>query len=321
MVIVALTLPAMMAFAGLAIDGSRAYDERRQMQNAADAASLAGTRKFNDWLVNPQSVNVADVDTVVRAIAAENGADPTQVQCNWIAKGDPTLPGAELGPCNDTGQALLASGVRVRTGSTEETYFIRVTGAVDFTAGAKATSQVQRLTTLGQGVPFLVCSEFQAGDGLPDGNLLAQDAAGVWTIRPDAFGRTIDIHGPQISDCGLGSSFKGVADDSANVAAVIPGIWESQTGVRAGQVRQDLGGMGGCDATDDLDGCRLLLPICPTKVSGGLLCTQMGLFQIHRTASNRHTGTLLRETVVLNEGIGGDLPIGQNEARLIRLVD
>jgi hypothetical protein len=53
---------------------------------------------------------------------------------------------------------------------------------------------------------------------------------------------------------------------------------------------------------------------------GRLNCTQMGLFEIHGD-SNSHTGTLLQETVTLNDGEGGDMPLGQNEARVIRLVD
>jgi hypothetical protein len=333
MVVVALTLPALMAFAGLAIDGSRAYDERRQMQNAADASALAGTRKFNDWLMNPESVNVADVDVVVREVALENGADPARVRCNWIARGDPALPTAQLGSCSDTGQAPFASGVRVRTGATQETFFIQIVGSTDFTAEATATAQVQRLVRFGQGVPFLICSQYEAiaGEEQAAADLLDQDAAGVWSIKPEAFGQTINLHGPQMNDCGLqGNNFKGVADDSGNAGAAIPGSWVPDPGTQAGPVRQSLGGMGGCDATDNLDGCVLLLPICPSSNGGNLnnsggdgrlYCTQMGLFEIHSSGANMHTGTLLQETVILPDGIGGDLPIGQSEARVVRLVD
>jgi hypothetical protein len=333
LIIVALAIPAVVGFAGLAVDGSRAYDERRQMQNAADASALAGTRKFNDWLMNPESVNVADVNTVVREVAVENGADPAQLQCNWIAKGDPTLVSAELGPCSDTGQASLASGVRVRTASTQDTFFIRSQGADDFTAGAKATAQVQRLIRFGQGVPFLICSQYDAipGEEQAAADLLDQDAAGVWSIKPEAFGQTINLHGSQMNDCGLqGNNFKGVAEVGENDGASIPGNWVPDPGTQAGPVRQDLGGMGGCNATNDLEGCVLLLPICPSSNGGNLnngggdgrlYCTQMGLFQIHQTGANEHTGTLIQGTIILPDGIGGDLPVGQNEARVVRLVD
>ena len=44
LVIVALGLTVLIAMAGLIIDGGMALSNRRQVQNAADAASLAGTR-------------------------------------------------------------------------------------------------------------------------------------------------------------------------------------------------------------------------------------------------------------------------------------
>lgn len=331
--IVALAMPGLIAFAGLAIDGSRAFDERRQMQNSADAAALGGTRKFNEWLMNPESVNVADVNLVVREIAVENGADPARVECNWIAKGDPRLAGAELGPCSDVSQARLASGVRVRTTATRETYFIRNQGSANFTASAQATAQVQRLIRFGQGVPFLICSQYDAipGEEQAAADLLDQDAAGVWSIKPEAFGQTINLHGPQMNDCGLqGNNFKGVADEDGNGGASIPGNWVPDPGTQAGPTRQNLGSLGGCNAEGNLDGCVLLLPICPSSNGGNLnnsggdgrlYCTQMGLFRIRQSGANRHTGTLLQDTVVLPDGIGGDLPVGQNEARVVRLVD
>ena len=44
LVILAFALIALAAFAGLAIDGGRAYSARRQAQNTADATAMAGTR-------------------------------------------------------------------------------------------------------------------------------------------------------------------------------------------------------------------------------------------------------------------------------------
>jgi len=345
MVIIALALPALMGFAGLAIDGSRAFDERRQMQNAADASALAGARKFNDWLMNPEKTSGAgtqasEVDEVVRAVAAENGADPALVQCSWMANGNATWAGAELGPCSVTYHATNASGVRVRTSASRKTVFIRAVGKDNFTASAQATAQVQRLTQFGQGVPFLVCSDYHSevdGSGVevetaaPD--LLDQDAAGVWSIKPEALasGARIKLHGSQINDCGLqGNNFKGVAYGPGNENAVVPGDWVPDPGTQAGPVRQDLGGIGGCDATDALDGCVLMLPICnksngESLSSGGgaarLTCPLMGMFRIYQTGANSHSGVLIQETLILSEGQGGDLPAGMNEARVIRLVD
>lgn len=332
MVIVALTLPALVAFAGLAIDGSRAFDERRQMQNSADAAALGGARQFNEWLLNKTNEKATAVDTVVREIAEENGADPGKVECVWIRRGNPKAANAELGPCSDISWVHQASGVRVRVESSQDTLFIQSVGADNFTAGAQATAQVQRLINFGQDVPFLICSQYRATDGEQAAiDLLDQDGAGVWSIKPEAYGETIALHGPQMNDCGLqGNNFKGVADSDDNTAAPLPGHWVPDPGTQAGPVRQNLGTIGGCNATDNLDGCVLLLPICPSSNGGNLnngggdgrlYCTQMGLFEIENTGANKHTGTLLQATPVVTDGEGGDLPTSQNEARLIRLVD
>ena len=44
MVVVAVTITALLAVAALAIDGGRLFTARRQTQNAADAAALAGAQ-------------------------------------------------------------------------------------------------------------------------------------------------------------------------------------------------------------------------------------------------------------------------------------
>ncbi|MBI3923649.1 MAG: Tad domain-containing protein, partial [Armatimonadetes bacterium] len=44
LVVIAFSLIVTLLFAGLAIDGSNAYQQRRRMQNAADAGAMAGAR-------------------------------------------------------------------------------------------------------------------------------------------------------------------------------------------------------------------------------------------------------------------------------------
>ena len=63
LVIVALGLTVLIAMAGLIIDGGMALSNRRQVQNAADAASLAGTR-------------VLGLDLKWRAVNAGNPSPP-----------------------------------------------------------------------------------------------------------------------------------------------------------------------------------------------------------------------------------------------------
>ena len=63
LVIVALGLTVLIAMAGLIIDGGMALSNRRQVQNAADAAALAGTR-------------VLGLDLKWRAVNAGNPSPP-----------------------------------------------------------------------------------------------------------------------------------------------------------------------------------------------------------------------------------------------------
>jgi hypothetical protein len=87
-VILALMMIGLLAFAALAIDGGNAYVERRRAQNAADAAALAGTRQL--WLL--QVAENAEPATLLAAInqaavsngIAQSSADGTNV--NVIAK-------------------------------------------------------------------------------------------------------------------------------------------------------------------------------------------------------------------------------------------
>ena len=51
---VALMLVVLLTFVGLAIDGGLVYAERRQMQNAADAAALAAHGNYAWAIVRPK---------------------------------------------------------------------------------------------------------------------------------------------------------------------------------------------------------------------------------------------------------------------------
>src|SRR5512145_959469 len=75
-VIMALAMIALLAFAALAIDGGNAYVERRRSQNGADAAALAGARQV--WI---NRVNLNSSETLVlseaNAAAEKNGMGDT----------------------------------------------------------------------------------------------------------------------------------------------------------------------------------------------------------------------------------------------------
>jgi Flp pilus assembly protein TadG len=69
LIFVALTLPVLLGFAALAIDGSNIYAQQRQIQTAADAAALAGAQ------ILALGSSTAEVQGAVQDLIALNGAD------------------------------------------------------------------------------------------------------------------------------------------------------------------------------------------------------------------------------------------------------
>ena len=112
-VLLALSLVAMLAASALAIDLGQAYSSRRAMQNAADAAALAGTRMLfkmrntttGAWLDLTNAVNTAAVTT-----ATDNGATASQVTCTIVRRDL-----SAIAPCSpSTGATRRASRTYVR---------------------------------------------------------------------------------------------------------------------------------------------------------------------------------------------------------------
>src|SRR5436305_14854995 len=71
-VLVALLMVAMLIIAAIALDGGQAYADHRQMQNAADAAALAGARALEQ--VRFRGGSVTEVAAQALAQATDNGA-------------------------------------------------------------------------------------------------------------------------------------------------------------------------------------------------------------------------------------------------------
>ncbi len=107
-----LVITILLLFSGLAIDGSMAYLDRRQMQTAADAASIAGTRA----LALKQSATI--VDSEIQAMASTNSADSALWQT-----------------INDN------RGVRVAVSNMFEAAFAPLFGFDTITVGAAAATQ------------------------------------------------------------------------------------------------------------------------------------------------------------------------------------
>ena len=89
LVIIVLAMFGLIGMTGLAIDGSRAYSDRRQAQNAADTAALAAALAY---------VRTPDEDwtAVGYARAASNGYDDNETT-NFVDVHHPPIEGAYAG--------------------------------------------------------------------------------------------------------------------------------------------------------------------------------------------------------------------------------
>jgi len=204
LVMFALMVTVFAGMLGLAIDVGYAYSQRRTVQNAADAAAMAGARMVANWTsANPTSAQTeaqtfATMDT--NRIASTN---QTLQSCEYV-----NYAGNSQGACSATVPAN-ATGVRVVVEETHSTWFIQVIpGAADtVTTSAAATAHVEEFNGATAG-PIIVCgksTKLRSG-----GSFSILDASNQ--INPAAYNKEYEIHGPGIEDCGAqGNSFKGSA--------------------------------------------------------------------------------------------------------------
>lgn len=127
MVYMALTLVILLGMAGVALDGSNAYAQRRRMQTAADAAAAAGTRLL------ALDETSAGIDAEVQKIATTNGA----TSANWTYTDD-------------------GKGVNVTVEHEVDTYFAKVMGYDSLTVTAVAQAGYAPITAVGNLTPLAI---------------------------------------------------------------------------------------------------------------------------------------------------------------------
>ena len=142
-VLFAAFLTLIVAFAGLVIDGGWGLAQRRDAQNAADFAALAGARivahKVAGDALNGNDGNVRQA--ILNSVAATGGT---------VRFGNPDGPayvnsaGATLGYVGSVSGGVIPAGtvgVRVGVSRTWQTFFIRAIGIGSASAGAVATAR------------------------------------------------------------------------------------------------------------------------------------------------------------------------------------
>jgi Flp pilus assembly protein TadG len=325
---VAMSLIAMLAVAGLVVDGGSALAARRQVQNAADSAALAGTNALQEYREdNAKPTN--SIFLAAQGAAFDNNAESTGFSCLLVLYNVST--GAETGtqPCPETTGGSIPSnafGVRVATERTEGTFFMRALGSESYTARSDAAANLQK-ATLGN-APFYVCATYgsETGDspdapyGPPDDpsstrpRLFLDDNL---TVNPEAVGYTYDIYGndiktPESKSCGNhSSSIRGLVDDGTYQ---MPGWWETKTGNKTGPTNVTLAG--GCNAgntqTKDIPvPCDVALPLCTHGTGGSssftAYCVAVGRFRIIKAENHDVDAVFLGKGTVLS-GFGNGIP-------------
>lgn len=339
-VLLALTLVALMAVAGLAVDGGAAYSDRRQAQNAADAAALAGAGALNTYWYDA-TPDAADIWSAVTAKMTENKMNGT-ISCYYIDEnGNPADSSKECSTYSGATVPSNASGVAVLARDTQPTNFVKLVGFNDYSVKADAAANVQALR--GGTSPILLCAvagsdTAHSGNGkgvtgpagavpailLPDGSV--NPAAYYVDPNPNDAAPGSPIYylkGVEVKDtCSTGNNFKGVVDNGHGshddgITYPLPGPWQYDNGNQAGPTRTKV--LGACN--DEAIGCKILVPLCyysASVPSGALYCAKMGVFLITAGDSNTYQGGFLKEGGVVDLGQGGGKPIA-GEARVIKL--
>jgi Flp pilus assembly protein TadG len=315
MVLIAVSMVAVIGTFGVVIDGSNAFAQRRQMQNAADSAAMAGARALEELA----TLGEAAIWNAVLASATSNGSDPSEVTCRLT-----TDLLVDLGACptaaTGTATALrdMASGVRVRVGVTKQTSFVRIVGAEQFTARAGATGQIQAAQ---EGIsPFILCAtgtndprSYGSGQAIPI--LLPDD-----TINPNAVGTPYMLQDSNVATCGQSSStFKGLSLDFESHP--VPGPWDLYNGNHGANVSSTVvAGNSACRGTLTT-GCIVPVPLChgmTTNTQGKLHCVRFGGFRVIDTQGQSRIAGVLVDNVKVTGGQGGG-HAQPGEIRVIKL--
>ena len=167
LVLVVIALVALIGFAALAIDVGHAYTQRRQLQNAADAAALAGARLV--CASGSDSAIWSEVQNYVNSNS--NHLSAITVTAYYT-----TASGAHTGGTLPNGSVPSdATGVEVSTRSTTPAYFGRVVGFAAFQPAAVGAAKCSK------GVPAIFADKC----GQPSNTKVIDWSGGTYLVIGD----------------------------------------------------------------------------------------------------------------------------------------
>lgn len=201
LILVAIAMVALLAVAGLALDGGKLHSNRRDVQNAADAAALAGAQILVDGVCKASGASDGDVRDAVLNYVASNGIEidvtyPARNINAWYVDENETrlqVIGAGTVP-NAT------KGVEVTVFFTETTNFMKMVGQPEMKASGNAVAMFGPVTQLPPNTPVIPVA-------VPDDAVYGMDAGDEFTVDNDIYCKT---NGSQcIGDTGDANSQRG----------------------------------------------------------------------------------------------------------------
>lgn len=328
LVMFALMSGALLGILGLAIDVGYSVSQRRSMQNAADLAAIAGAHAIAEFRTDDPISAYNSVFNVVDGNRTHEG--PPTFECTYV---DDNL--WDLADCEGYVPAD-ATGVRVITRETHDTFFMKIFGRDQVTTSAVAAARVERLFRAGMDAPILVCGYGTKLAGGGDMDILIN----ATTVNPDAVGQTFRVVGTnkkavddpddEIADCGEtgnakeATSWMGFAHNGQgqpnNDSHELNDTWFGRKGKQEpNKQRYNVDGVDGCDKgvnVKDFGGdadanCILLLPVAVSaeKPKTGDIRVQFQVtkvlaFKVAKIGATNYEATLLDDYPTF----GGSVP-------------
>lgn len=356
LVFFAVVSTVLLGILGLVLDAGYDYSRRRAMQNAADAAALAGASA----VAKSNQPSPPSVIGAVDATAQRNGVTDLSANrtCTFINDSG-TVVGPNGGDCTaavPSGYGI--TGVQVTVKEQHDTFMIKVLGINTAGTGATAAARVNIVTALpGNLTPFMVCGintdlTIPLTNGATTLPILLFDSSNKPYINDLAYGLeltngglpvkplpidashpdnpTFLIHGPQIDRCNAKSNnWKGQIEPDSPMIDIDPNAGtnvSAEEGTRTGPTA-DIAAVGGCKANQS-NNCIMILPIADQSGPGGsgskvvLKARVWGMFYVtDGPGSNEHKGQLVKANLnIASNGTVGWTPSyrGPISIRLIR---
>ena len=162
-VMVAMAMILLIAFVGLAVDGGSMFANRRNAQNSADAAALAGAQvmltRYNTMVINnaydvPGSADDdTAINTAITSYASSHGVSRSNLQAYYVNDSKQIVGSTQVGSTGSVPWDQGAKGVVVKNTSQSNSFFMKIIGWNTVGASATSTAFMGIAVDSGTGVP------------------------------------------------------------------------------------------------------------------------------------------------------------------------